>query len=502
MKETRAQFKKRMHGYFYDFLGDTQYQTTDIGGKYAKKMLSVSTKVHFIFSGEDMELKFINSLVMKYAQLDSLGDNAYANETVALDMIIRNLDKDVEYCEKKSAFDERDLAEAEIRMKMLPPEEQRRYDVELVWQRERDENMRLAIASYKLYFDDLVFGALDSDFYDESEIVEFDSSTDTLQMPVFTHDPLMEDITKIQLGKNSFYWALASMASLYSMELRTLIKDCNNGNVLVRLWNPSKKEYEVVKVDKAEAYYQNTMEFEAECIWPALIVSALEKIGIDINTANVEDSIQCIFGPDKKILSAQELIEYTEPEETEVLESFAKSIRGYRKCFQDFYLAWIATDSIFDEHTPEFDLMMGTFKEAISATFVSQICDLDVFTDVINLLKTAADSYRALDNASNQKEKRRLQVCNAIDKLQIIFNDESYRIDPVLKYQCDFTEAFSKVYIAVSGQAVTDQAVQELSATFITNKKYKGVIGKIDIPTLCAAEKRTIEAVAAALSKA
>ena len=87
------------------------------------------------------------------------------------------------------------------------------------------------------------------------------------QVPVFTHEPVCTDIPLEKEGP--FFDGLRTLAETDPFLIRSMFRDCDNGKVYVRLYDPDNDfAPDYIDVEKVDACYQWIINEGGYCNWP------------------------------------------------------------------------------------------------------------------------------------------------------------------------------------------------------------------------------------------
>ena len=423
MFSEQAQFEKETLERLYGFV-DSNYTLYDTYGRNAKPdIMSILILSKHVIGNSNADYSTLSSLIEKYCNCDSTNEQAFQTEKELLKAIVETQDeyvsdstKQLETLKDKSKRIFSDIADEDKR-----DIDVRKNDLKYIIRQMTASSLLDSMACYKMYFDGLMYGLLPAEALPEpgkSSNAEFAAK----EVPLFTHEPIYTDVPHDKTG--SFFDGLRNLAETNALHIKGMFRDCNNGNVYVKLYDPNNDfAPEYIEVDKADAYNQWIINDGGYCNWPGYIISALQAKGVSIDS-DPKDLLGRILGSKIVETNLAELCTFSEskiviPEET--TEFKIKS--AYRDCGLAIYANLLVTNSNMIEDTKQYLALLDSIQE-FTACFALSAADKQIRDAAINLLKQHSDKFRTQATLGELRTQKRILVCDAIDTMFEIYSTQ------------------------------------------------------------------------------
>ena len=407
MFSKQEQFEKETLERLYGFV-DSNYALYDTYGRKAKPdFISIVNLARNVFGNGDSDFSTILNLIEKYCSCDIENVQTFQIEEKLLKGIVIVLDnymtayaEQLETLRDKSRYMFSDIADEEKK-----DIDVRKNDLRYVVRKANATSMLDTMACFKMYFDGLMFGMLPAEPLPESKKAS-NSEFTAKKVPLFTHEPVSTDIPKDKTGP--LFDGLRALAETNALFIKKMLRDCSNGNVYVRLYDPDNNfapEYiEAEKADACKKWAANGGYSK----WPAYIISALQAKGIDINSGS-EDLLGRILGNGENKID---------------IPADAKAFKvksAYNNCGLALYANLLTTNSNMIEESKEYSSLLDSLQEFI-ACFSLSTASKQARDAAMNLLKQHSDSFKKQAASSEKRMQKRILVCDAIDTMFEIYS--------------------------------------------------------------------------------
>ena len=408
MFSEQEQFEKKTVERLYGFV-DSDYALYDTYGRNAKPdFLSIVSLTKHVFGNGDSDFSAILNLIEKYCNCDSANPQAFQTEEELLKAIIEALDKymtastqQLEALKDKSKYIFSDIADEDKNNIDV-----RKNDLRYVVRQANASSMLDTIACFKMYFDGLMYGLLSAEPLPEPEKASNAKFT-AKEVPLFTHEPVCTDIPKDKTGP--LFDGLRTLAETNALFIKKMLRDCSNGNVFVKLYDPDNDfAPEYIEIEKADACKQWTANGGGDCKWPGYIISALQAREIDIDSES-ENLLGRILG---------------NKEDANVIPADTKEFKvksAYKNCGLALYANLLTTNSNMVEESEEYSSLIDSLQEFV-ACFALSTASKQARDAAMNLLKQHSDSFKKQAASSEKRMQKRILVCDAIDTMFEIYS--------------------------------------------------------------------------------
>lgn len=365
-----------------------------------------------------------------------------------------------------------------IHSSTLTPE-QRAQDLKFVTQVEFMFNRRACLFETNRYISALMSGLLDAE---EDDTALYPSGLNSIELPVFTHIPVVEDIDSSELGESKLMQILYNIVKQDSYPPMKMLHGCENGDVIVRLWK--KEDGEDVPsfhtISKSDIYLNKIGCLRQKALWPGLVEAAVKRLD-----CTEEDLPYAILGPDLKDFNPEELLGPIVPPVYENRKNYNEMVHTYVKCYFDTYTALLGTNSLVLEETVEYTRVKFALWEVIYALTCSFDQTFDIVIPAIELLKTTMAEYKNLVQNNPDVDpmaKKRIAILTTMeDLIKIGSVDSEYRRNPRLYFEKILAAKIAKVLLESMKMEITEQSLEGKTDAILHNEAFKQKAAKINI---------------------
>ena len=428
MLSKQEQFAKKTVERLYAF-ADPDYELYDTYGRHAKPdILSVATLSKKTCGKDNGYFLAILNLIEKYCSCDSAKTETLRAEEELLKAIVKMEDEfvikaknhlDVLQEKSRSIFSnisDEDKKDVDVR----------KNDLKYVIAQSDAKSVLDVTACFKMYFDGLMYGLLSAEPLPDSES-DAGAGFEAGEVPIFVHEPISQDIPADKT--EPFFGGLRTLAETDALFIKSMMRDCDNGNVFVRLFDPDNgftEEY--IEIEKADAYYKWIIKEDGYCNWPGYIIAALEDKGLSID-ADPKDLFGCILGSRIDETDISDFCAFSKeriviPGNTPETKIWA----GYKNCGLMLYASLLVTNSNMIEDAEQYLNLREALEEFISC-FSLTGAGKETRNAAMNLLKQYSDDFKKQAVPVGRRMRKRILVCDVIDTMfELYFNQPD--VDP------------------------------------------------------------------------
>lgn len=457
------------------------YDDVLIPGHYFKSQLLYFLKIYKGSCGEGEEINKVYSALENYARINITDpDFTFADEAEKL----RELNQGAtEYAKELDILNQQldtvlDGWMSGIHSTTLTPE-QRAQDLNYVARVEFMFNRRAFAFETNRYTSIIMSGGLDVDDPEEA----YDSEgLDSIELPVFTHIPVVEDLDQSELAESRLIQILFNIVKQDSYAPMRMLYGCDSGNVIVRLWQKENGEDKpcYFSIDKSGVYLDKIGRFRQKTIWPGIVEAAVNQF-----ECSDEDLPYAILGPDLKDFDLDYLLGPIEMPEYDNRKNYNEMVHEYIKCYFDVYTALLGTNSLIIKDTVEYTKLKFALWEMISALSCCFDRTFDVAAPAIELLETYIAGYKKFvqQNPSfDPMAKKRLLICDTMEDLIKLGNQESpFRKHPRLYFEKSLAARIAKVLLESMKAEITPQSLEEKTEAILNTEAFKKKAAKLNI---------------------
>lgn len=457
------------------------YEDVLIPGHYFKSQLLYFLKIYKGSCGEGEEINKVYSALENYARVNITNpDFSFADEAEKL----RDLNQGAtEYAKELDILNQQLDAVLDgwmggIHSTTLTPE-QRAQDLNYVTRVEFMFNRRALAFETKRYTSIIMSGGLD---VDDSEWTYGSEGFDSVELPVFTHIPVVEDIDQSELAKSRLMQILFNIVKQDSYVPMRMLYGCDSGNVIVRLWQKEDGEDKpcYFSIDKSGVYLDKIGCLGQKTIWPGIVEAAINQF-----ECSNSDLPYAILGPALKDYDLDYLLGPIEMPEYDNRKSYNEMVHEYIKCYFDIYTALLGTNSLIIKDTVEYTKLKFALWEMINALSCCFDRTFDVATPAVELLKTYITAYKKFVQQNPSVDpvaKKRLLICDTMEELIKLGNQDSpFRQHPKLYFEKILATRIAKVLLESMKAEITQQSIEEKTDAILNNEVFKRKTAKINI---------------------
>ena len=307
-----------------------------------KKLNDLCIQYRVFFEGDPKFSSFIEQMTA-YSVLDPYKHEDYVKEQDFVRKLPKQMEELIEELDKEEAeLNEKAISQADY--DKLTEEQKQMLDREFILQQEILDNRRRALASFDIYFGQMVNGTMKDleevapeikqqisvtnnlkghnqfQFKDEkgrdcyyinatgvkmdlkfrranaSFTKKIDFLIDEMSLkevdmrdaPLFPHEPRYTDVSQGYSASCYFYSVIADICRLYPQKIRDMIKDNGDGTATVRLFGYKRKGHDYtcepvyVRVDKTIPQFGGLDRLGEDCLWLNLIEKAYVMSGLHL----------------------------------------------------------------------------------------------------------------------------------------------------------------------------------------------------------------------------
>ena len=278
--------EKQLNNVKHSFIDD-ELLNSWVGGYNAeqKKILLPLANIYYELCDRDPNLNRLLTMIEEYCSPDEDKKLSFEDESAMLSKILSVLKNYVMGCRQMSAKINKELEQkfSKVPASKMTPElikAQRKYIRKL----EQTENRKTAMT--------MLYERLNMD------------------LPVFPHEPVMEDITPEMVENFSPFIGVASVARLYYDRIKEMITVNDDETVTVKLWKDLSTPVEV-KVKLSDVTDGFMKEKGCGCMWAGILKEAFEKSEIKPESDRIGAYLECFFGPDFRFENRDDIVAAT-----------------------------------------------------------------------------------------------------------------------------------------------------------------------------------------------
>lgn len=474
----------------FDFENDSEmerlyqgYETVKLPGHFFKKLLTYFMRIYKGCCGEGEGINKVYLALESYIYINVTDyDYSFAQEAESL----RNLYESVnEYSKELDELNGQldsaiDKWLGGIHSGKLN-DQQRAEDLKFVAQSALLLNRRNLVYSTNSYINFLMNGSLE--YEDAYEVNDYDDlSLGALELPIFTHIPVVEDISQSSLEKSKLMQILYNIVEQDSQPPVKMLHDCNNGKAIVRLWKKENGEDKpcFFTVDKKDVYLEKFANGREKSFWPSLVEAAINML-----ECSQEEIPYAVLGPDLNNYDLEALLGPNNPPVYETNQRYNDMIHEYITCYYDAYSMLLLADSLVLKDTLEYTRLTAAVWEVIYALACCFDRTFDVVDPAIEFLEVAIAKYKESVQESLKTDsvvKKRIAICNTMETLNKLVTEESeYRKNPRLYFEEKLAVKIAKVLLDSMHEEVTPQSLDSKTKAILSNKNFKKQTAKLNV---------------------
>ena len=457
------------------------YKPAEFLGRFSKNSLDYLLKIYKGCCGEGSGINKVYDALLQYIRVNIANeDYAFADEAVKLqDLYLSANEYSKELAQLNQELDSViDDWRGSVNLNKLN-EKQRAEDMKYVAQSALLFNRQSFVHAIKLYVNLLMRGCLE---YEDTPDANSDASLGAFELPIFTHIPTAEDISKNALGESKLMQILYNLAETDSQLIMSMLHDCNNGKAIVRLWkkeNGIDKPYLFV-LSKGDIYIERIAYKREKSLWPSLIETAIRYMDCP-----QEEIPYAVLGPKYEDYDLSTLQEKNIPDGHKVGQNYNDMVNEYVMCYYDAYSALFGMQSIACKTTIQYIRLAIAIWEVIYALVCCLNSSIDAIEPAIEFLKSVMAEYKESvqkNSRFNPVARQGIEICDTLEKLMELGNDESeYRSKPRKYFEKNLAEKIAKVVLGSTHEEETPQVVEEGTAAILGSKLFKRQIAIIGI---------------------
>ena len=480
------------------------YQAEAIPGHYFKNLLHFFIKLYKGICGEGEDIDRVYSALDVYSSVNVTdSDYSFADEAEKL----KNLHVVANQYLKMLDLTNRQLDSSidgwlgKINSTTLTPE-QRAQDLKFVTQSAFILNRRNFVYETDRYTFALINGLLkledDSDDFAENGDISFDE----MDLPLFAHIPVVEDISEESLAENKMMQILFNIVEQDSYVPMNMIRARGDGNAIVRLWKKENGEDTpyFYTVSISEIYLAKVGYAGENAMWPGLIEAALMLM-----ECPDADAPYAILGPELKDYDLEYLLGPNIPPIYETNQNHNDMIHAYIKCYFDAYSSFLGTNSLVIKDSFAYSKLMFALWEVIYALTCCFDRTFDVNNSAIVYLETSIAEYKQFvreNPAEDPMAKKRIAICGTIEELiKIGGQDSEYRKTPRLYFEKMLAAKIAKVLLESMKEEVTPQALEKKAEAVLNDEIFQKQAAKINVHTMKTASDKFAATVLAKMER-
>lgn len=473
----------------FDFENDSEmerlyqgYEAVKLPGHFFKKLLTYFMRIYKGCCGEGEGINKVYHSLEQYLSINVADANySFAEEAESL----RNLYESVnEYSKELDELNGQldsaiDRWLSGIHSGKLT-DQQRAEDLKYVAQSALLFNRRDLVYTTNSYIGFLMNGTLE--YEDAYEVDDDDFSLGALELPLFVHYPVVEDISQNSLGESRLMQILYNIVALDSQPPMKMLHDCNNGNAIVRLWkkeNGEDKPY-YFTVDKKDVYIARFGDGGEKSLWPGLV-----EVAIGMLECSSEEIPYAVLGPDLNNYDLETILGPNNPPVYETNQRYNDMIHEYITCYYDAYSMLLLADSLMLKDTLEYTRLAAAVWEVIYALACCFDRTFDVVSPAIKFLESAIAEYKESVQENVKTDpvvKKRIAICNMMETINKIGTEESeYRRTPRLYFEKKLAAKVAKVLLESMHEEETPQSLNSKMQAVLANKNFKKQTAKLNV---------------------
>ena len=480
-----------------------KYKPSAIQGQYYKAMLKEYIALYKGICGKGEDINKLFDLLGQYAAMDIADpDYSFFNEADNL----RNAIYGTTEYNKSLDLLNKELSRmidgwlSSVDSKVINPQ-QRKQELVFIGQAEQILNRRSFLYGSKMILNTLMQGLLQEGYPEEEKIS--DSTYSSINLPMMTHIPYVDDLDESELVYNPLIQVLYNIVAVNSYIPISLLHDYDNGNVCVRLWRKEQEEYVpfYTSVAKSEVYADKIGYANQKSIWPGIIEAAFAGYGIP---ETKEEIVEALLGPNASKYDMERLCGDNIRPADNWSKELNEVIHSYVTCLYDIYSAFLLTCSLVTEDELPYVKLQYGIKECMEMVSSCMGQTLEQAKDVVEGLSNLIAEYResvASQNSSTTVQKR-LSVCDTAEELLELYNSDSeYHLQPHSYFEKFLAEKIVKIILSESNKELTQEAIDRKVNDILKDSVFRQETSKMNIHMLKNAGEKFAEHVLAKMER-